>query len=225
MTASTQNIAPVAPQPSNGQVLIDGETYMRDARGRLTPLGLVRPQDHLQDEMVRKILGFADRLSAQIARFRGHCIDDIAAFDALLEEEYGGHARRSLKGNRTYISYDGTLKVQVQIAERVSFGPELQVARNLVEECLAEWSAASCDELRAIVTHAFQVDKEGEISRAAIYSLLRLEIDDTRWRQAMAAVRDAMRVVGSKSYIRCYRRQAPDAAWEPVTIDLAKAEG
>ena len=206
-----------------GTVEIDGQVFWRDAQGRLTPESLVRPQDQLQDETVRKILGHAVELSAQIARFRGHSADDLSAYDGLLEAEYGGHARRSVKGNRTYLSYDGCLKVQVQISETVDFGPELQVARDLVDECLAEWSEGSRDEIRAIVGHAFQVDKKGEISRTAIYGLLRLEIDDGRWRVAMTALRDAMRVVGSRSYLRCYRRDAPDGQWQPVTIDLAKA--
>jgi len=99
------------------------------------------------------------------------------------------------------------------------------VARDLVEECLGEWAEGSRAEIRALVGHAFNVDKAGEISRTAIYALLRLDIDDERWRRAMTAVRDAMRVIGSKSYVRCYRRANPEAAWEPVTIDLAKVEG
>ncbi|MBC6416256.1 MAG: DUF3164 family protein [Rhodospirillales bacterium] len=210
--------------PDGYQITIGGARYLRDAKGRLTPEALVRPQDMLQDEMVRKILKFAGALSAQIARFRGHVFDDIGAFDALLAAEYGGHARRSVKGNRTYQSYDGCLKVQVQVADRLAFGPELQIARDLIEECLSEWAEGSRDEIRALVSHAFNVDKSGEISRTAIYSLLRLEIDDERWRRGMKAVRDAMRIVGSKTYVRCYRRANPEAAWEPVTIDLAKVE-
>ncbi len=204
-------------------VEIEGALYMRDGQGRLTPLDLVRAQDQLQDEMVRKVVHYADALSYLIERFRVKSFDDVGAFDSLLEQEYGGHSRRSVKGNRTYMSYDGCRKVQVQIAERVAFGPELQVARDLVEECLSEWAKGSRVEIRSVVSHAFRVDKEGEISRAGIYSLLRLEIDDARWRKAMAAIRDAMRVVGSKTYIRCYRRETPDAAWQPITIDLAKA--
>jgi hypothetical protein len=39
----------------------------------------------------------------------------------------------------------------------------------------------------------------------------------------MDAIRDAMRVVGSKTYVRCYERDHPDGAWRAVTIDLAKA--
>ena len=65
--------------------------------------------------------------------------------------------------------------------------------------------------------------KEGQINRAAIFMLLRLDIEDERWQRAMSAIRDAMRVVGSKIYVRCYERDRLDAEWHAVTIDLAKA--
>ncbi|PCH70279.1 MAG: hypothetical protein COC12_08480 [Rhodobacteraceae bacterium] len=54
-------------------------------------------------------------------------------------------------------------------------------------------------------------------------SMLRLDIKDARWRAAMDAIRAAIRVVGSKTYVRCYHRLTPDAAWQNITIDLAKA--
>ena len=216
------NVRARAPM-TDASIQIEGQRMMRDARGRLVPIDLVRPQDLLQDEMVRKIAHYAGELSDQIARFKGHAYDDIGAFDALLEAEYGGHARKSVKGNRTYMTLDGCVKVSVQISERIAFGPELQVARDLVDECLGEWASGSRQEIRAVVQHAFQVDTEGEISRGAIYSLLHLDIDDKRWKAAMQAIQDAMRVVGSKSYIRVHKRANPEASWEPVTIDLAKA--
>jgi len=54
------------------------------------------------------------------------------------------------------------------------------------------------------------------------YRDLRLEIGDARWQRAMSAIRDAMRVVGSKTYVRCYMRDHAEAAWEPVVLDLAR---
>jgi hypothetical protein len=53
--------------------------------------------------------------------------------------------------------------------------------------------------------------------------LLGLDIKDERWMRAMAAIRDAIRVVGSKTYVRVFMRDAPDAAWQAVSIDLSKA--
>jgi hypothetical protein len=127
------------------------------------------------------------------------------------------------KGNKTLMSHDGLFKVSVQVADNIAFGPELQTAKTLVDECLNEWAESARPELRAIVTRAFNTDKEGQINRSEIFMLLRLEINDPRWQRGMQAIRDAMRVVGSKTYPRCHRRDTPDGKWKAVTIDLAKA--
>lgn len=212
-----------APVPSGIQLLGNKE-YMPDARGNLVPLNLVKPQDKLQDETVRKVLGFAIALSDQVERFKAHTMADLAALDQLLEQQYGLVKRGNKgKGNRTYLTVDGLFKVSVQVADYVDFGPELQVAKALLDECLNEWSADARPEIQAIVTRAFNTDKEGQINRSEIFMLLRLEIEDERWGKAMAAIRDAMRIVGRKEYVRFGMRDTPEADWRSVTIDLASA--
>jgi hypothetical protein len=37
----------------------------------------------------------------------------------------------------------------------------------------------------------------------------------------MKAIKDGIRVVGSKRYVRLYRRGAADAPWQAITIDVA----
>ncbi|MFI0477426.1 DUF3164 family protein [Paracoccus jiaweipingae] len=206
----------------DGRVTVNGRDYMSDAKGALVPVELIKPQYLLEDETVRKIVGFGLALSAQIARFKAHTFTDLGEFDALLAQEYDLR-KGGAKGNRTYQSHDGLMKVEVRIADLIDFGPELQIAKGLVDECLNEWSADARPEIRAIVTRAFNTDKEGQINRGEIFMLLRLQIEDARWQSAMDAVRDAMRTVGSKTYVRLSMREAQDAPWQPITIDLAKA--
>ena len=201
---------------------IGGKPTMMDAKGRYVPLALVKPADKLQDEMVRKMIAFAADLSEQIARFRGHCFDDLGSFQALLAQEYGAKIGGA-KGNVTLTSFDGTMKVQFQVADLIDFGPELQAAKALVDACLNAWTADARDEVRAVVSRAFNVDKEGRINRAELFMLLRVDIADAQWRRAMNAVHESIRVIGSKTYIRFYRRASPEAKWQPVTIDLASA--
>lgn len=201
---------------------IEGKRYYRDAGGRLVPEAVVKPQDRLEDQTVRKILAHAEELSAQISRFRGHTFDDVNSFIDVLAETYGGK-RGGRKGNATITSYDGTLKVTVQVQEQLSFGPELQIAKELVDECITGWAEGARDEIRALVEHAFQVDKEGRINRAALFQLRRLDIEDPKWRDAMKALSDAIRIIGSKEYVRFYKRDDPKGKWRPVTIDLAAA--
>jgi hypothetical protein len=210
-----------APIP-DGRQTVDGREYMENAEGGLTPVALVKPQDQMQDDLVRREIGFFIALSEQVARFKGHLFDNLGAFEALLAEQYGAKVGGP-KGNKTLMTFDGLFKLQVQVADNIVFGPELQVAKTLVDECLNEWSAGSRDEIRAIVTRAFNTDKEGQINRSEVFMLLRLDISDARWKRAMEAIRDAMRIVGSKTYVRAFRRAAQDAPWEPITIDLAKA--
>lgn len=206
----------------SGREVINGAEYLLDARGALVPAELVKAKDQLEDETVRQIMGFMVALSDQIARFKEHTFDDIGSLDAILAQEHGAKLG-GRKGNKTLMSYDGRLKVEVRVADQLDFGPELQIAKELVDECLNEWSESARPEIRALVTRAFNTDKQGLINRSEIFTLLRLEIEDERWQRAMNAIRQAMRIVGSKTYVRGWRREAGDAPWQPVTVDLAKA--
>ncbi|CAA0130196.1 Uncharacterised protein [Starkeya nomas] len=223
MNAQTETIAaePAAALPP-GAFEFGGKAFMTDAKGRHVPLALVSPVDQLIDEYVRKMIDHAIELNARIGRFRGHCFDDVGSLQAMLAQEYGTSVGGA-KGNISLTSFDGTRKVTVQVADQIVFGPELQAAKKLVDECLADWGAGAGDELRAVVNNTFDVDKEGQINRSALFSLMRLAIEEPRWVRAMEALRDSIRVIGSKTYIRFHRRDTPDGPWQAVTIDLSAA--
>ncbi|WP_020179675.1 DUF3164 family protein [Methylopila sp. M107] len=223
MTEQTTSAAPADTETLEpGVIVVQGEKFMRDAGGRLVPLDQVKPMDKLIDQTVRKMMGHADTLSAQVGRFKAHSFNDVAALQALVGEQYGAKLGGA-KGNVTLTSIDGTLKVQVQIQDQIAFGPELQAAKALVDECIADWATGTRSEIRALVEHAFQVDKEGQINRGALYQLRRVAIEDPRWVRAMEAIADSVRVIGSSPYMRFYRRENHRAGWEPVTIDMAAA--
>lgn len=201
---------------------VGGKPYLQDAKGNLVPLETIGAADLLIDETVRKIIGFAEDLSAQVARFKGHTFEDIGSLMALLAQEHGT-TLGGRKGNVTLTSIDGCLKVQLQVADLLEIGPEIQVAKALIDECLREWSSDSRVELRALVDRVFNVDKEGTINRAELFMLLRVSIEDERWQRAMEAIRASIRVVGAKEYVRFARRPEPTAPWVSITIDIASA--
>lgn len=214
----------IQPTVPAGAIELNGDLFMTDAKGRHTPIGLVKDADKLEDQLVRKMLGYSGDLSAQIARFKGHCFDDVGAYLDLLAEKYGWRPKDGAKGNMTFTTFDGCMKVQIAVADTLVFGPELQIAKGLIDECIAEWAAGSRAEIRALVEHAFRTDKEGQVSREAVFSLRKIDIEDERWRGAIQAINDSIRVQGSKTYLRFYRRSRPTDKWVAVTIDLASAE-
>ena len=195
--------------------------YRADAKGRLVPPNLVRPADELEDGTARRILAFGVDLADRISRFKRHSYGDVAAFLECLGEEYGVQRKPGRKGNLTLQSYDGRAKVVLQVQDRIVFGPELQVARKLVDECISEWSHGTRGEVVALLQGAFEPDREGNISREAVFRLRRIDIDDPRWRQVRQAIDDAVRVVGTKAYMRLYLRGSTDDAWRQVPIDIA----
>lgn len=209
--------------PHSAEIIeIGGKQFMINAKGDHIALSNVKAADKLQDETVRKIIGFAIQLSAQINRFRAHTMLDLGAFDALLAQEYGTKVGGK-KGNRTYQTFDGLMQVKVQVADQLDFGPELQIAKSLLDECMTEWTADSRPEIQSIITRAFNTDKEGQINRSELFMLLRLDIEDERWQRAMEAIRNSIRVTGSKEYIRFYHRASINDQFQAITIDLAKA--
>jgi hypothetical protein len=194
---------------------------LRNGKGHLVPVDQVKAEHLLEDQVVRKAFHYAAELSAQISRFKGYTLAEIAGFLDLLAQQYG--VKPSAKGNVTLMSYDQLLKVQLKIAQLFDFGPELQAAKALFDECLVEWGQESRPELFSVVQDAFNVDSAGKINRSSLFALMRLQIDDERWQRAMAALRDSMRPVGSKEYVNFYRRESLTAKWEAVTIDVAAA--
>lgn len=203
-------------------VQVGDALYLRDAKGSLVPIEAVKPTDLLMDEAVRGLISRAQAASEQIATFKQDTFATITALRELIAQQYeatlGGK-----KGNITLTSFDGCMKVQLQVADQIEFGPELQSAKLLIDECLSEWAAGSGTELRALVNRVFQVDKEGQINRADLFMLMRVEIADERWVRAIAAIRDSIRVIGSREYVRFYARPKPDGAWQAITIDIAAA--
>ena len=110
------------------------EGYLMDAKGRLVPESLIRQHERLEDKTVRDIIKYADELSGQIGRFKGHTFEDVASFLDLLSARYGQSPRRGMngKGNIALTSYDGTQRVQVLIADELTFSAGLQVAKEII---------------------------------------------------------------------------------------------
>ena len=111
--------------------------------------------------------------------------------------------------------------MQRAVSETLQFDERIQAAKSLIEECLQDWTAGSRDELKTIIDRAFDVDKEGNLNTNKILALRRVDIKDDRWRRAMDAISDSVQVIGSKSYIRIYKRVGNTDKYVPISLDLA----
>jgi len=196
------------------------EGYLKDASGRLVPESLVSEIDKLRDSLVKEIVASAQATSRTLAQFKSQATGDINAFIDLSAEKYGV-TLGGQKGNVTLTSLDGQFKVQRAISEKIVFDERLQIAKELVDKCIHKWTEGTNDNIRALVEHAFQTDKEGKISTGRIFSLMKLEIKDPDWECAMHAIRDSIQISGSKSYLRIYQRESDGQDYHPIALDIS----
>lgn len=199
------------------------EQYMTDGQGRLVPIANVKPEDKLENDIVLSMFAKASIMSARLSDLKASCFSEVGTFMALLEEKYKV-TKGGKKGNLTLTSFDGLTKIQVSIADYISFGPQLQVAKTMIDECIKDWSQGTNGNIRALVDHAFRVDKNNRVNTGAILGLRRLNITDDRWKQAMDAITDSIRIVSTKQYIRFYQRPSPEAEWQAVDLDIASVK-
>ncbi|AGG89894.1 DUF3164 family protein [Rhodanobacter denitrificans] len=193
--------------------------HRRDARGALWAESQIKPIDRTRDELVRELWAKAEAVNKALREFKLAAFADIEAFVDLSANEYGVSLGGN-KGNVQLLSFDGELRVQRAIAERIVFDERLQAAKKLIDECLTEWTKGARPEIALLVQDAFRVDSAGNIRTGNVLALKRLAIEDERWLRAMEAIGDAVQVVGSKSYIRFYRRQ-PNGRYQALSLDLS----
>jgi len=193
---------------------------MQDAKGALWPVENIREIDRLRNDLVGEIVAKTKLQSEALAKFKAAVFGDIEAFVQLSGEKYGV-AMGGKKGNVSLLSFDGRYKVQRAVSESLAFDERLQIAKELVNQCIHLWSEGSRSEIRALINDAFQVDKEGRVNVARILSLRRLEITDDKWLTAMKAIGESIQVAGSKTYFRVYERVGDSEQYQPISLDIA----
>lgn len=193
--------------------------YKENARGHLVPEGMISPVENLTDELVKEIAGDWQTLNMGLAAFKQKAFNDVHALIGTINDEYGVK-RGGEKGNVQLFSYDGRYKLVVAVAETIAPGPELQAAQEKILECLDDWTNEARPEVKAIVQEAFATDAQGGIRISRILSIKRYKIQSEAWQQAIRALDDALRVVGTKQYMRLYERDQT-GGYRAIPLDIA----
>lgn len=188
--------------------------------GHMVPVESIKAIDLLRDDTVTRIIKDALDVQKQMRLFKRKALDDITTFVAVSAEQYG-LKWGGKKGNLNLVSYDGKYKVLLAISDSLTFDERLQIAKQLVDECIHEWTADSNANIKALVEHAFQTDKQGNINTARIFSLMRLKIDNAKWQEAMNALKDSIQITSTSQYLRLYERVGDNGKYQQISLDMA----
>lgn len=194
--------------------------YWKDAAGNLIPESKVKDIDKLRHQVVTDLCLAAEAAQAGLRKFKLDAMQEVAALVATSLEQYGVKTGGE-KGNVTLMSFDGQYKLVRSMQDKLMFGEQLMAAKALIDECVHEWSEGANDNIRVLVNHAFQADKEGKINVGRVLALRRVNIDHPKWQQAMQAIADSMQTASTKPYVRFYKRVADTQEYQPIPLDIA----
>ena len=194
--------------------------YWQDANGNLIPETKVKDIDKLRHQVVTDLCTMAEKSRDGLAEFKALAMQEVAALVSTSMEQYGVKAGGE-KGNVTLVSFDGRYKLVRQMQDKLTFGEQLMAAKALIDECVHEWAQGANDNIKALVNHAFQTDKEGKINTGRVLGLRRLEIRDAKWQSAMQAIADSIQTASTKPYVRFYKRNDTTGDYQPISLDVA----
>ena len=194
--------------------------FLEDAQGRLVPVATIKPIDLKRHEAVTSIMADTFKERDRLIEFKKSIWLRVQDFLAESAKDSGARKFGGAKGNVTLTSFDGKYKVMVAVNDTIQFNEKLQVAKQLIDKCIASWSEGANENLRAIVDDAFNVGKSGLVSTSRVLGLRRLNIKDPTWKKAMDAITESMQVASSKTYMRFYERQS-DGSYKQIPLDVA----
>lgn len=194
--------------------------YWQDASGNLIPESKVKDIDKLRHQVVTDLCNMAKQRRDGLAEFKAKAMQEVAALVATSMEQYGVKTGGE-KGNVTLTSFDGKFKLVRQMQDRLVFGEQLLAAKALIDECVQAWSKDANDNIRALVNHAFQTDKEGKINTGRVLGLRSLDIQDEAWKQAMQAIADSTKTASTTPYVRFYERDEGTGEYRAISLDVA----
>lgn len=196
--------------------------FLKDGKGNLWAIANIKQTDLIKDEFVRKAIDKAIEMQEALAEFKLSLMAEADDFIELLAQEHGVNLGGK-KGNVTLRTFDSKLKVTLQTQERIELGPELTLAKQLIDQCLDEWTEGGNQNIKAIVSKTFNTDKQGSLNPQRILALRKLEISDDsgKWTKAMNIIAESVGVVDSCRFIRFYK-QDDKGIEQAISLDIAK---
>lgn len=193
------------PPPKTPRIEINGKMYLENAVGGYIPVECVSEIDLLRSDTVWEIALDAETEAARRAEKHAKWLNDMLAFMAISSETHGVKIG-GRKGNVTISTHAGEYRVQIAVQTRIVFDERLRVAQQMLEQYAFAIASDAGPEIRAIISNAFQVDTEGKINVPKILDLQKIDIQDTRWRDAMQVIYASIGHLKSGTYLRVSKR-------------------
>ena len=200
------------------------ENLIRRPDGSYVDLAELEPRKQLAHELVNEFFPKAEDESTRLHQLKKTALGEMQAYRKMMLEDHGVTVGGK-EGNLTLRTVCGTRMMKLTVSKTVSFGPELEAAKALIDEFLeAEIAKGGSEHIHAIVTKVFKVNGKGRVDTSGILGLREHRFDEPLWDRAMDAIKDAICRDTATTYLNFYQ---VDPTTNPkvetlVPLDLAK---
>ncbi len=188
-----------------------------DSKGNIVPPKYVKPIDRKRDQVAESIANDAQKLRESMQKVKERAMKRLMDYDAWLAKELDVEV--SKKGNIQITNFSSTVQIEYKIADVIEFDDTLRHAKELIDQCMLRWVANGHENVKVLITRAFNVDKKGRINTRAILDLRTINIKDDQWKKAMDLINDSIKPSGTRQYLRVRVREVPEAAWQNIDLN------
>ena len=193
-------------------------TTMIDSNGDAIPLKYVSAYDKARDRVTRRILARFEKARSALEAVVADSIKDLDEL-AKLKESLGA------KGNFSARSFDGLIQVSIRQQYNIRLDERVIRARELMLEyvgsVLDRVNGVDVSALRLLVKEAFKANSQGFLSTGRILSLMRMEVNNEKWREAKMILQEALKPEKGKQYLICERRKTTQGDFKSIRRDIA----
>lgn len=190
----------------------------RDESGQDIPVNRLRRSEKLREQMAFKIANNASKLSKLLAEQKDLMKEATQAVVLAIIEENDGK-KRDTKGNVTWYNFDGTIKVEANIQDRIEFDTTLlDQCKGKLDQLLNENLTSKDVFIKDIVMSAFETSR-GSLDTKKVLSLKKhsSRIKHPLYQEAMDLLDKSIRRPDSRTYYRVWRK---DENGQYQNIDL-----
>jgi len=177
------------------------QKFWKDESGQLIPYNRTTKVERLHERLSGQLLKEAQRLNRLLTAFKRRVNDAcLDAYHAYMKEK----EVRGVKGNFTWYNFNRTIKIEVNIHERITFD-ELGViaAKEKFNEFLNANIESKDQFIKQMVLDAFETSK-GKLDAKKIMGLIRYKskIKNETFQRAVELLEESIRRPDSRTYFR-----------------------
>ena len=163
---------------------------MTDSTGAQIPVKYVSAYDKARDRVTRRIHARFEKARGLLEAVVSESITDLDEL-AKLKESLG------TKGNFSARSFDGLIQVSIRQQYNIRLDERVIRARELMMEyiggVLDRAQGVDVSALRLLIAEAFKANSQGYLSTGRVLALMRMEVNDAKWREAKMILQEALK--------------------------------